>query len=276
MPIYAGSNIVTLGNIPSAYVGYNRVLGEGGDKLQVPSTVASSSLVDYMIAPYVTESIDGSNIIDIAGNGSTTLPGELSISSNAIIGWTTGSELNISASQYSQTGSIAAWDGIENKNTWEMWFQVSDWDGASPDVTFFTATDSVTSNNIVLYNSDNLANKSTFNLNDSNNSTGLTLTVGSWYHMYINYYEFESGTTPGDRDYKYDYYIREKGDPSYTTFLSVTWGFKPIETINKTTAQTLLKGYSGYKLGVFRHYKDYILTNDDAVKNYNAEQAYFT
>lgn len=59
MPIYAGSNIVTLGNIPSAFAGFNRVLGDGTNH---PGTIPEDDLLVRWQADYGI-TLDGTDVV---------------------------------------------------------------------------------------------------------------------------------------------------------------------------------------------------------------------
>jgi len=59
MPIYAGSNIVTLGNIPSAFVGFDRVLGDGTNH---PGTIPEDDLLVRWQADYGI-TLDGTDVV---------------------------------------------------------------------------------------------------------------------------------------------------------------------------------------------------------------------
>ena len=273
---YLGNTVLNqlwLGNIP-----INKVF-KGWDSL-VPDNLASSQLVDFMIAPYVTVPTiynpTNDRVFDVVSGGFGTLSGNLSISNNAIVGFVSGSdELSIPAYQYYWSTYDGPFIGNEvNSYTFEFWLKPDPWYTAGvPDMSILTIQNAGPQPNITTSNGWNKQfSPFTWFSTITPSTNDQSSWSGQWVYVAVTFASEWNGVSSYDQRINLTW--RTKGGE--TADNNILWGSKQGPNNTDFSAIFKLFGFDSLSWGVVRHYNGIRLSPSQQLANFNAEKDYFS
>jgi hypothetical protein len=273
--------------INSQYLGNTQINDIKSYESQVPNTIASSSFVDFMVAPYVNN-----QLIDLYAGGRNSGVGSFTISSNAIQGFT-----NLSPITTAGTGSLSIegisynnkWTGSVNSiQVWDGWLfaSASTWDifGTPPAGDVLSFSRAANDVNRLSFGTNpwttRNGNRTEVMLNPfdacfpNDNSQNQNSWNGQWVYVMAQFENFE------DQQLYRSWWKTKSG---VTGSSGTLYGSNPLALSSGPTFINLY-GIPGMQWGVFRHYTNlslasntgFVFTGSIGEVNFNAEKDYFS